>query len=102
MPASKKYTVLFQNEALIHLQKAIDYYNLQQPGLGKRFGLAVQKSAKQLHQNPFFQIRYDQIRCLPVAKFPYMIHFAVNEDLKRVRIYAVLHTSLDPSEHWKS
>ncbi|MFN0049449.1 MAG: hypothetical protein ACKVOU_10025 [Cytophagales bacterium] len=97
---TKKFAVLFQQEALIHLQTAIDYYNLQQRGLGKRFGLAVQKGAKQLENNPFFQLRYDDIRCLPVHKFPFMIHFCVNEELRRVRIFAVLHTSLDPEGNW--
>lgn len=41
MPTQKKFTVFFQNEALVHLQKNIDYYKLQQQALGKRFGLAV-------------------------------------------------------------
>lgn len=100
MPSRKKFTVLFQNEALLHLQKAIDYYNIQQPKLGKRFALIVKKTANQLEINPFFQIRYDNIRCLPVDKFPFMLHFIVNEEQKWVRIYAILHTSLNPEENW--
>ncbi len=96
----KKFTVLFQNEALTQLQKAIDYYNLQQRGLGKRFGSAVYKASKKLEKNPFYQVRYDNIRCLTVHKFPFMIHFSVNEELNRVRIFAVLHTSLNPEENW--
>ena len=100
MPTKKKFTVLFQNEALVHLQKSIDYYNLQQQGLGKRFGIAVRKAGKVLEKNPFFQLRYDYIRCLPVEKFPFMIHFSVEEEIKSVRIFAVLHTALNPEENW--
>jgi hypothetical protein len=100
MPARKKFTVLFQNEALEHLQKNIDYYNLRKHGLGKRFGLNVKRTAKQLEHNPFYQIRYDDICCLPILGFPFMMHFSVNEALKQVRIFAVLHTSLDPNSHW--
>jgi len=101
MPTQKKFTVLFHNEALLHLQKNIDYYNLQQQGLGKRFGLAVKKAGKVLERNPFFQLRYENMRCLSVEKFPFMIHFSVNEELKRVSIFAVLHTALNPEKHWQ-
>lgn len=96
----EKYLVLFQNESLKQLQTSIDYYNDQEHGLGKRFGLTVKKAAKSLEKNPFYQIRYDKIRCLPVNKFPFMLHFQVNEELKRVRIFAILHTSLNPENHW--
>lgn len=88
MPVRKKFAVSFQNEALVHLQKSIDYYNLQQYGLGKRFGMAVTDAAKMLERNPLFQLRYDNIRCLPVKKFPFMIHFSVNEEVKIVQIFA--------------
>ncbi len=43
---SKRFTVLFQNSALINLQTAIHYYNLQQTGLGKRFALSIRKQPK--------------------------------------------------------
>jgi hypothetical protein len=101
MPQVKKFKVFFQNAALVQLQSSIDHYNQQQAGLGKRFANAVKKSTKQLEDNPFFQLRYDSVRCLPLPKFPYMLHFIVNEDLKTVRIYGVLHTSLNPNDHWK-
>lgn len=92
--------MFFQHETLLQLQLAIDYYNHQQRGLGKRFGLAVKNASKQLEKNPFFQVRYDEIRCLPVHKFPLMIHFSVNEAHKTVRIFAILHTSLNPEDNW--
>lgn len=100
MPLFKKFSVSYQNEALLHLQKTIDYYNSKQNGLGKRFGSEVIKTSKKLEKNPYFQIRYDNIRCVPIKKFPFMIHFLVQEELKKVRIYAILHTSLDPDQFW--
>ena len=101
MPTRERFTVFFHNESIIHLQKNIGYYNLQHQGLGKRFGKAVHNAAKVLEKNPFFQIRYDDIRCLLVEKFPFMVHFSLDEGLKSVHIYAVLHTSLNPEEHWR-
>lgn len=51
--------------------------------------------------NPFFQIRYDDVHCLPVKKYPYMIHFTVNEADNLVTVRAVFHTSQDPKKWTK-
>lgn len=91
-----KFKVLFHNEALEQLQQSIDFYNTAQKDLGKRFALEVKATAQQLDKNPFYQIRYDDIRCFPLQKFPFMLHFRVNEELNLIEIFAVLHTSLNP------
>jgi toxin ParE1/3/4 len=86
--------------AIKDLQTAIDYYEEQQRGLGSKFETTVDKHFAALSKNPFFQIRYDAIHCMPIRKFPYMVHFSIDEVSKLVRIIAVLHTSLDPDGNW--
>jgi len=76
--------------------EGIDWYNKQSKVLGKRFYQAVQKKYKTLSQNPYFQVRYDDIRCLPLEKFPYMIHFIVEKEHKRVVVIGVICTYRDP------
>lgn len=92
----RKFKVVFQNDASVQLQHNINYYNAKQNGLGKRFAITVKSTAEQLAKNPFYQVRYDDIRCLSLPKFPFMIHFRVDETLNLVQIFAVLHTSLNP------
>lgn len=92
----QKFKVVFQNDAYAQLQQSINYYNTKQKGLGKRFAITVKNTAEQLSKNPFYRIRYDDIRCLPLPKFPFMIHFRINETLNLVQIFALLHTSLNP------
>ena len=82
------------------VQEGIDYYNTQQKGLGRKFHREIKSSIASIKKNPFFQIRYDEVRCLPVNKFPFMIHFTVNEDKNTVTIYAIINTSLDPNTCW--
>ena len=82
------------------IQQAIDYYDEQQIGLGERFENTLNKHLIALENNPFYRIRYDNIRCLPIRKFPYMVHYTVEEVQKLIIIRAVFHTSLDP-ENWK-
>ncbi len=82
------------------IQGSIKWYNEQQAGLGRRFHAEVKETFEHLRTNPFFQNRYDVVRCLPLKKFPFMVHFTVDEENKQVVINAVFHTSLHP-KIWK-
>lgn len=93
------YSVVIEPVALQDIQQGIDFYDEQQIGLGEKFEVAVNKHLTALEKNPFFQVRYDNVHCLPVKKYPYMIHFTINETDKIVAVRAVFHTSLDP-EKW--
>ena len=87
-------------EAKLDIQEAIDWYNDKQKGLGKKFHKEVKNGIARLEENPFYAIKYNQIRCLSVPKFPYLLHFIVEEDDKKVIILGILHTSLNPDENW--
>lgn len=95
------YSITIENNALQDIQDAIDYYDQQQIGLGEKFEHNIHKSIIALTKNPFYQIRYDNIHCFPLKKFPFMIHFELHETSELIRIIAVFHTSQSPRE-WKS
>lgn len=94
------YTVLVEDRASEEIQKGMEFYDEQVQGLGARFKDAVDKEFSALAQNPFYQIRYNDIRCKPVKKFPFLIHFQVNETEKIVLVFAVIGTSTDPDTKW--
>lgn len=83
------------------LRLAISYYNNQQANLGTRFYKQVKESLKVLKVNPFFQIRYDNVRCLPIKKFPFMVHFIVEESSKSVIVIGIINTHLDPEKNYR-
>ena len=83
-------------QAKVDIQEQIHYYNEQQEGLGKRFHKAIKASFKTIQKAPFFQIRYANVRCLPLKKFPVMIHYTVDEQKNEIVVRAVLHTSQNP------
>jgi len=85
-------------QAKIDIQDQIHFYNDKQKGLGKRFYNDVKSTFKTIRKNPFFQIRYKDVRCLPLKKFPAMVHYTVDE--KQITVRAVFHTSQDPQK-WK-
>jgi hypothetical protein len=96
----KKYTLVFHPLVQQDVQEAVTYYNSKSPGLGKRFFGKVKQRYESLKLNPDFQIRYDDVNCLPVDDFPYMIHFRVDKIKQEVFIEAILHTSKDPDKNW--
>jgi hypothetical protein len=96
----QSFNLKIQPEALEDIQEAIYYYNSQQKELGNRFYNEVEKPLELLKRNPFFQIRYDDVRCLPIKRFPFMIHFFITENNKIVIIYAVINTHKNPAKSW--
>lgn len=90
------YKIKIEPEAQEDIQEAIDWYNEQQKGLGRKFLLELKEFFQHLRISPFFQIRYDEVRCLPLKKFPFMVHFTINEENETVIVRAVFNTSRDP------
>lgn len=94
------FTAILAPEAIQDTQEIIDYYDEEQPGLGEIFENTLHDHLSTLQKSPYFQQRYEDVRCLPLKKFPYMIHYTVDEEQKLIIVRAILHTSLDP-QNWK-
>lgn len=95
------YTIEIEPEAVDDIQKAVDYYNSKKLGLGKRFFKTINQNIDYLTKYCYsFSIRYDDVRCMPVRNFPYMIHYVIKESKKKVGVKAVFSTYEDP-EKWE-
>ena len=92
------YRVVIEENGLSDIQNAIDYYDLQQTGLGNRFFNVLQKHIELISKNPFFKEIYKDYRGLPVKTFPYVIIYFILEEAKTVYISAVFHTSQNPEK----
>ena len=95
------FKVKIEPDAHLDIQEAITWYNKQQKGLGKKFHNAVPTHIDSLTKHPNFEIRYDTVHCLPLKKFPFMIHFTIDEPQIIVSVRAVFHTSLNPTNWTK-
>ena len=96
-----KYILKIKKEAHQDIQEGINWYNSRQKGLGEKFHATVKKGYEDICNNPYFQIRYENVRCLPVRKYPYMLQFIVNEKEKKVILLGVINTYKDPKK-WKN
>jgi len=43
-----------------------------------------------------YAIRYNEIRCILIKKFPYLVHFFINEDTQTVEVLAIISTDRNP------
>lgn len=96
-----RYRLEFNPDFYHDLEQAIDWYEEQKPGLGKKFYLSVKKQTFRLKTEPLkFAVRYDDIRCVHLKQFPYLIHYRIELDKTLVKVEALLHTSRNPDEWW--
>ena len=93
----KPFKIKIDEEAVTDIQEATKWYNEQVPGLGLRFKKQVKKQINSLKTNPkSYGKRYSDVRCVLINKFPFLIHFKINETKNTVEIFAILHTSRNP------
>lgn len=94
----KATDVILTYRAKKDIQEAISWYNKKQKGLGKRFHACLKKAIARIEATPKFEIRYNRVRCLKVQRFPYLIHYIIEDNI--VFILAVISTHQNPDEHW--
>ena len=80
--------------------EAIEWYELQSKGLGKRFKKSVTDQIKKIKQNPnWFLIETDNICKSYVPKFPYKILFTFDKGI--IVIWSIAHMHRNPW-YWQS
>jgi plasmid stabilization system protein ParE len=71
------------------------YKKTKVEGLAQRFSKTVKANIKHLQKNPaLFAIRYRNVRISHLAKFPYAIHYIIDNDI--ILITAITHNARDP------
>ena len=83
------YEIIILVRADLEVDDIIEYYELASNGLGTKFNDEFENYVETLKTFPFFEEKYNIVRTLPLKKFPYTIHFTVDEFEKIVSIQAV-------------
>lgn len=95
------YKLIIDIDAFKDIQETIEWYELQLKGLGQRYKIQTKKQINSLKKDPYiFSLKYNEIRCRKIEKFPFLIHYQVDEILKTITVFAVFHTSRSP-KIWK-
>ncbi len=92
-----KYKIKIDEEALSDIQMATDWYNEQLQGLGSRFQKQTKLQINSLKIDAeIYTNRYADVHCMLINKFPFMVHYTIDNINYNVQIIAVLHTSRNP------
>lgn len=95
------YKLKIDVDAFNDILETSEWYEIQLKGLGFRYKAQVKRQINSLKKNPYlYSIKYDAIRCRKIEKFPFLIHYLVDEELKLITVFAIFHTSRNP-EIWK-
>ncbi|MDR2221784.1 MAG: type II toxin-antitoxin system RelE/ParE family toxin [Flavobacteriaceae bacterium] len=86
------YNIVILPSAIQDIDMILAYYHSISKSILESFKKELDKTLKVLRINPFFQIRYNDIRAISIKKFPYVIFFKVNPYKQTVSIVAVFNT----------
>lgn len=91
-----QFEVKILKRAEQEVEEAFLYYESKSIDLGEKFLIEYEDQLDTLSNIPFFAVKYDVIRKLPMKKFPCSIHFRVDEDKQKVFIESVSCDYQDP------
>ena len=91
--------LVLRRAAQAEFDEAADWYEQQQPNLGREFVTKVQATLDRLQTTPRqFPVVFEEVRQAIVERFPYSVLFQAEP--KRIVVLAVFHHRRDPSV-WK-
>src|SRR6188474_3271965 len=91
------YEINILVRAYLEVDEIAEYYESLSNGLGTKFYNEFENYTETLKTFPFFEEKYNIVRTLPLKKFPYTIHFTVDENKKIVSIQAVTSNFQNPN-----
>ncbi|TAN01290.1 MAG: plasmid stabilization system [Chitinophagaceae bacterium] len=86
------YLLEYFDEALTDVQEAKIWYKEQHEGLEIKFSTAIEQIIERILRLPTaYSVRYKNIRIAHPKRFPYNIHFYIDESETTVVITAIVH-----------
>lgn len=91
------FEIIILLRADLEVDEIAEYYESLSSGLGTKFFNEYQDYVETLKTFPFFEEKYNIVRILHLKKFPYTIHFTVDQNEKIVTVLAVTSNYQDPN-----
>ena len=85
------YKIVIRPFVIQDVSDAVKYYKQISPQLAKKFLERVKEARDFIAENPFADdIMYKNIRVRLIKKFPYQIHYLIDEHQKRIIVLAIV------------
>ncbi len=95
------YKVDVSPRAQIEIIEAIEFYAVRSKEATLNFIIELEKVYEILKHNPFFVLRYKNVRSIPLNKYPFSLFFVIDENLNLVKIKSCFHNKRNPSNRPK-
>ncbi len=87
---------LISDQAFFDISEAGKWYDQQRAGLSVDFELCLEAGFEDIQSWPEgYQLKYREVRVRYIKRFPYGIHYLLEEDV--IYVLAVFHTGKDPN-----
>ncbi len=88
--------IIFRQQARRELDKAGDWYEKEQIGLGLEFLTEIEKVLLRISRNPeHFPVMFRNVKKAVVQRFPYCIYFRERNQL--IVVLAIFHSARNPT-----
>lgn len=95
------YKIIVSPRAQKEIIKAIDFYSEKSQNAPVNFILQLEKIYSQLAINPYYPVRYKNIRCVKIKKFPYSLYYVFDEKIQTVKILSCFQNKRNPKKRPK-
>jgi plasmid stabilization system protein ParE len=92
------YKIFVSPRAQKEIENAIDYYALYSSDAPLNFITALKAAYNSLKTNPFFRVRYKNVRTLKIKRFPHSLYFIINENQNTIRVLSCFHNKRNPNK----
>lgn len=91
------YTFEYAAEFWEDVDEIMLYHEQVAEGLSTKFAIDLEKATQVIERNPKSgSTHYNNVRCIPLKKFDYMVHYEIDEAHLLVRITSVYATRRKP------
>lgn len=87
--------VVLSKAAERDIQEAVEYYENARQGLGFEFLEQIDDTLDRLSQFHAFSVRYDDVRIIRMRRFPYVLHYVVQEASTVIEVDMIRHMHQD-------
>lgn len=94
------FKVYVTSDAQKQIEESFVYYkNKVSTVVANKFKKEIAVSYRSLAINPFYKIRVNIYRAIPLNKFPFLVFYEVDEVLKEVKVLAIFNTNQSESKY---
>jgi plasmid stabilization system protein ParE len=93
------FKILVSPIAANDIDEAVKYYKIRSQTAAKSFKKKLLDAYKSLQINPFFAVKYKNVRAIPLKKLPYLILFDIDEKEQIINILSVFCTHQNPEKY---